>query len=1123
VNTEEHQKKADSGRRLIDTLASLKLTVLLLILSMILILLGTLEQVHWGIWHVQKVYFSSWLCFYPMDPTAALRIPLPAGFTLGALLIINLAFAHVRHFKATAAKVGNLMIHAGLLLLLGGGFVTAIYQEESAMIIPEGEKRNYSEAFREFEIALVEKSPAGETVVAIPDSILRTIGEKIVSANKLSEKNTTAAKKLAEETFAYALKMPPKEAAAFLKNAESKAKKVSEAAEEKASLAAKALLQESLITLPGTPYTLVVQTYHPNAMLRAKSQMPEGLDLKATQGIGARTQLAYKPMPESFDDNKPNAPTAIIELKTKEKSLGTWALNLNLTESFDAQTFEDADKTYELSLRRTRYYVPFTVQLDKFTHEKYPGTETPRRFASDVTLKEGASSFPFNISMNQPLRHAGLTFFQSNFGSTKDGKDLSVLQVVRNPGWLIPYISVALMSLGLVWHFGVSLLRFLRGRNAKATAAVLALGLLTHSASAADATWNTHAFGDIPVQSGGRIIPIETLATGSLLQMRSRTSISLTKIERIAFGQRPSTWTKDQREEIAKEIPALSTELQTLLEKRPVRLTGGSIGSVDWLIEVSFRAPIARHLPTFRVEHPNVLKRVGGDPEKSLYVSWDGILKNSAELSKAAEQARKRTQADRDSEERALLQLESAARQYATLSMTFIPGDLPADVTPRREYGAWISALNRALTEMNASRESGGSGKAFDPELQKTVKTFVERYQDFEREGVIGLLPPKDENSVARWDNLGASLLGVIKDQKSHRAGLAEDGVITRYADFSMAWCEGKDDECSRLSSAIAASLKGPWTVRAESEASFGRLQPFYWLLIAYVLVVLMVLVSWVTGSEALRVWGYRLLLLSFILHTAALGYRMWLHGRPPVTNLYSTGIFVAWGAVGLGIMLERVWKNGIGAAATGITGFVSLIIAHNLGLSGEDNLESVRAVLDTNFWLATHVTIVTLGYSATFVAGLLGALHLALRAFKSDYNWGDSVARAAYGILAFAVMASFIGTMLGGIWADQSWGRFWGWDPKENGAILIVLWCALCLHARWGGLVRREGLMQPLIFGNMVTAWSWFGTNLLGVGLHSYGFTESGFFWLMIFWASQLALIALGWLPDRSKSVQTA
>ncbi len=1055
MNTSEFEKKADSGRRLIDTLASLRLTVFLLVLSMILVLLGTLEQVHWGVWHVQKVYFSDWLCFYPMDPTAAVRIPLPGGFTLGALLMLNLGFAHFRHFKATAAKAGISMIHAGLLLLLGGGFVTAVYQEESAMIIPEGEQRNYSEAFREFEIALVEKSATGDAVVAVPDAILRDIAAKKAPAD---------------------------------------------------------------LALPGTPFTLVVQAYHPNAMLRAKSQMPDGLPLKATQGIGARTELTYKPLPESFDDNRPNAPTAIVELKAKDRSLGVWALNLNLTESFDAQTFVDAGKTYELSLRRVRYYVPFTVKLDKFTHEKYPGTETPRRFASDVTIKEEKSSFAYNISMNQPLRHAGLTFFQSSFGSTKDGKDLSVLQVVRNPGWLLPYISVSVMSLGLLWHFGFSLFRFLGGRAAKA-AAVLALGCLTVPAEAAEAGWDSREFGEIPVQSGGRVIPIETLATGSLLQMRSRTSISLSKLERVAFGRRPSAWTADERAAIAKELPALTTELQAMLEKRPVRLTGGAIGPVDWLIEVSFRAPVARHLPTFRVEHPNVLKRVGGDPEKSLYVSWDGILKNSAELSKAAEQARGRAQADRDAEDRAVLNLEMAARRYATLSMSFIPGDLPADVTPRREYGAWISALNRALSEMNESRANGGSGKAFDPELQKTVKTFVERYQDFEREGTIGLLPPKDPASVERWDNLGASLLGIIKDQKTHRAGLAEDGVITRYADFSMAWREGKDDECSRLSSAIAASLKGPWTDKADSEAWFGRMQPFYWLLIAYALTVLLVFVSWLTSSERLRAWAYRLLVLCFVLHTLALGYRMWLHGRPPVTNLYSSGIFVAWGAVALGILLERVWKNGIGAAATGITGFVSLIVAHNLGLSGEDNLESVRAVLDSNFWLATHVTIVTLGYSATFVAGLLGALHLALRAFKKDYAWGDSVARAAYGILAFAVLASFVGTMLGGIWADQSWGRFWGWDPKENGAILIVLWCAICLHARWGGLVRREGLMQLLIFGNIVTAWSWFGTNLLGVGLHSYGFTEQGSFWLYyVFCPSQLALIALGWLPDRSK-----
>lgn len=1063
---EEFQKKVNTGRRLLDGLASLHLTVWLLVLSMLLVLLGTLEQVHWGVWHVQKVYFSSWLCFYPMDDTAAFQFPLPAGFTIGALLMLNLGFAHFRHFKATSSKIGISMIHSGLLLLIGGGFVTAVYQEESAMIIPEGETRNYSEAFREFEIALVEKTVGAEKVVAVPDAILREIQAKQTPAT---------------------------------------------------------------LELGASGISLTVLTYHPNALVRAKSQLPDGLPMAATQGIGARTELTYKPQPESFDDNRPNAPTALIELKTAQKSLGVWAVNLNLTESFDAQTFEAEGKSYAISLRRARYYVPFGVQLDRFTHEKYPGTKTPRRFASDVTVKDDGSKFAFNISMNQPLRHAGLTFFQSSFGSTvKDGReDITVLQVVKNPGWLLPYISVSVMSLGLLWHFGFSLLRFLRGRVAKsavksAASAALFCACIAQG-QAADGTWDTREFAEIPVQSGGRIVPMETLASGSLLQMRSRREIRLSDLEKVAFGQKPSTWSLEQRAQIAQELPGVDDKIQAQLEKRSVTVRGNSIAAIDWLIEVGFRAQVARQLPSFRVEHPTVLKKVGGDPEKSLYVSWDAIIKNSQELSRDAEKAQRRAQADRTAEDRSVIQLESAARQYATLSMTFIPGDQPADVPPRREYQAWISALSQALAEMNNSRLNGGSGQKFDPKLQETVKAFVDRYKEFESGGTIGLVPPKEINSVEKWDNLGAALLAVIQEQKQHRAGLAEDGIITRYGDFALAWREGRNDDCATLSRAIGASLQGPWSNKSKSEASFGRLQPFYWLLIAYAVTVLMVLASWLMNSESLRIWAYRLLLTCFVLHTLALGYRMWLHDRPPVTNLYSSGIFVAWGAVGLGILLERVWKNGIGAAATGICGFVSLIVAHNLGLSGDDNLEAMRAVLDSNFWLATHVTIVTLGYSATFVAGLLGALHLALRAFKSDYNMGDSVARAAYGILAFAVLASFIGTMLGGIWADQSWGRFWGWDPKENGAILIVIWCAVCLHARWGGLVRREGLMQLLVFGNIVTAWSWFGTNLLGVGLHSYGFTESGFFWLMLFWATQLAIIALGWLPDRAKKLRAA
>jgi len=1034
-------------------LSGLRLTVFLLILSILLVFLGTLEQVHWGVWHIQKAYFGSWICFYPLDDTAIVQLPLPGGFLLGALLIVNLTLAHVRRFKAELKHLGMIMIHGGLLLLLAGGFVTAIYQEESAMIIPEGESRNYSEAFREFELTITEKTAAGtDKVTAIPDALLQT-----------------------GASFPLGEKLP----------------------------------------------TVKIDTYHRNATLRALSQLPKGTPVKVTHGIGTTTPLAYQEQKESFDDNNPNAPLGFVTLNDAQGAqLGTWVVSAALTESLGAQPFTHAGKNFELSLRRARVYHAFTVKLNQFTHEKYPGTNTPRRFASDVTVEDGGVTLRnFVISMNQPLRHGGATLFQSSFGNSREGKDITVLQVVRNPGAWIPYASVLIMSLGLLWHFGSSLFRFLAAR-AKATATLALLACLL-PAQAAETAWDSQVFGEIPVQNAGRVQPIETLANGSLLQMRSRRELALTKLERVAFGQKPSTWTAEQRTEIFQEIPGLKDNQAVLdtLEIRPLPLHGGSLSAVDWLIEVAFRAHLARHLPTFRVDNPVVLRMTGRDPEKTKFASWDDILKHSKEISKAAEDARSRGQADRGAEDRAVIQLETAARQYALLSMTFIPGDLPPEIEPQQEYRAWFMTINRVLAEMAKNRDAQtGAAPAIDEELQKTVRSLVDRYQNFAREGSIHLVPPKVAGSQDEWDNLGAALLGTIQRDDSRRDALGPEGIITRYANFCSAWRKGDNDGCLREAKAIRASLQDPlWSDRIASEAGFSRLQAFYWLLQAYFLALLATLVYWVSGKESVRSKTAVGLWVLFGLHTAALLYRMWLHGRPPVTNLYSSGIFVAWGGVALGVILERFWKNGIGAAAAAICGFLSLLVAHNLGLSGEDNLESVRAVLDSNFWLATHVTIVTLGYSATFIAGLLGGIHLFLRAFKADYNGADSVGRAAYGILAFATLASFIGTMLGGIWADQSWGRFWGWDPKENGAVLIVLWCAVCLHARWGALVRRDGLMQLLVFGNIVTAWSWFGTNLLGVGLHSYGFTESGFFWLCLFIASQLAVIALGWLPARA------
>lgn len=180
----------------------------------------------------------------------------------------------------------------------------------------------------------------------------------------------------------------------------------------------------------------------------------------------------------------------------------------------------------------------------------------------------------FVISMNQPLRHGGATLFQSSFGNSREGKDITVLQVVRNPGAWIPYASVLIMSLGLLWHFGSSLFRFLAAR-AKATA-TLALLACVLPAQAAETAWDSQVFGEIPVQNAGRVQPIETLANGSLLQMRSRRELALTKLERVAFGQKPSTWTAEQRTDIFQEIPGLKDNQAVLdtLEIRPLPSTG---------------------------------------------------------------------------------------------------------------------------------------------------------------------------------------------------------------------------------------------------------------------------------------------------------------------------------------------------------------------------------------------------------------------------------------------------------------------------------------------------------------------------------------------------------------------
>ena len=246
----------------------------------------------------------------------------------------------------------------------------------------------------------------------------------------------------------------------------------------------------------------------------------------------------------------------------------------------------------------------------------------------------------------------------------------------------------------------------------------------------------------------------------------------------------------------------------------------------------------------------------------------------------------------------------------------------------------------------------------------------------------------------------------------------------------------------------------------------------------------------------------------------------MWLEGRPPVTNLYSSAIFIGWGAVVLGLVLETILqqrhRHRRGVASIG---FVTLIIAHHLSLGG-DTLEMMRAVLDTNFWLATHVVVVTLGYAATFVAGFLALIYILRGVFTTtlDRRHGArALARMVYGIVCFATLFSFVGTVLGGIWADQSLGPLLGLGSEgKRRAHHRALERAHPARAlgRPGPRARPDEPAPSSATSSRLVAGS--ASTCSASACTATASWTRRFLWLMLFVGSQLLLIALGLLPQR-------
>ena len=293
-------------------------------------------------------------------------------------------------------------------------------------------------------------------------------------------------------------------------------------------------------------------------------------------------------------------------------------------------------------------------------------------------------------------------------------------------------------------------------------------------------------------------------------------------------------------------------------------------------------------------------------------------------------------------------------------------------------------------------------------------------------------------------------------------------------------------------------------------EVIVNEFDPLYKAEILYGFSLLALIFSSFASRRKFYFLSIALLLLGLLSHSFAIAARMWIMSRPPVTNLYSTFIFVGWACVVLGLIIAYTKDYMIGLISGGVSGLLFLLIAGKYSIEG-DTMGVMVAVLNSNFWLATHVITISLGYAGCCLAGILAHIYLVRVISKKTTK---EVLGQTYNImlatLGFGLALTFIGTVLGGVWADQSWGRFWGWDPKENGALLIVLWCALIMHARLAGMISKVGMVIGTLLGIQVVFLAWFGVNLLGVGLHSYGFTTGVAHNLLIFFCVELLFVVI-------------
>lgn len=588
----------------------------------------------------------------------------------------------------------------------------------------------------------------------------------------------------------------------------------------------------------------------------------------------------------------------------------------------------------------------------------------------------------------------------------------------------------------------------------------------------------------LPVQDGGRVKPLGTYAGFSMLGLHGAR-----KMEIIGQGGEKVT-----------------------------------LKPLAWMLDSLFRPELAKELPTFRVDNSEVLKAAGievkGRRDRYSYNDLAGGLEKLKQLGASYDQINQQDPKLLQPVEKQTLEQVYAIRTFEFLLsyMDFARNGLLPSSAETEGKVLPVSEVMQAAPKIRQEFQNARNGQPLPQEVQ-TISVLIEQAANSAKFG-LNLFPPSNKDD-AEWLSAGDRIFNIFTGTTREPEQSITD--IKLLEELATSLKDGEPafrDKFKALEDSVVARAKARDEYRSVPlEADYFKKNWFICALVWFLLAVVTSGVMFFTGKTLAGRISYRatigFLVIGLIYLIIPIVKRSIIMERPPVGNLYDTIIFIDMAVVVFALLVEWMTKKRFVVGITPIVAAFLIVLARRFEVfEGKDHLDPLVAVLRSNYWLTIHVITITLGYASGLITALLSIVYVLFRALGldgGDTSLRRSITRAVYGCVCLTLTLSLIGTVLGGIWANDSWGRFWGWDPKENGALMIVLWSLAILHARLGGYIKEWGLHLCAIFGAIIVAFSWWHVNFLGVGLHNYGFAADKMSTLWKFYGLMIGFMVVG------------